>query len=135
MIQTHHPEHPLLTCLVAGDYTAFATLALAERREASWPPFAHLALWHAEAARRDNVFAFLEQVRAAAEAQRDSVAVLGPAALAMERKGGHYRAQLLFRSAERAPLHRLVHRTLLAVRGSAAARRARWSVDIDPLEI
>jgi primosomal protein N' (replication factor Y) len=135
MIQTHHPEHPLLTCLVAGDYTAFATLALAERREASWPPFAHLALWHAEAARRDNVFAFLEQVRAAAEAQRDSVAVLGPAALAMERKGGHYRAQLLFRSAERAPLHRLVDRTLLAVRGSAAARRARWSVDIDPLEI
>jgi primosomal protein N' (replication factor Y) len=53
----------------------------------------------------------------------------------MERKGGQYRAQLLFRCAERAPLHRLVGRTLLAVRGSAAARRARWSVDIDPLEI
>ena len=61
--------------------------------------------------------------------------VLGPAPLAMERKGGRYRAQLLFRSAERAPLHRLVDRTLLAVRNSAAARRTRWSVDIDPLEI
>jgi primosomal protein N' (replication factor Y) len=53
----------------------------------------------------------------------------------MERKGGRYRAQLLFRSAERAPLHRLVDRTLLAVRGSSSARRARWSLDIDPLEI
>ncbi|HSC14778.1 MAG TPA: primosomal protein N', partial [Gammaproteobacteria bacterium] len=135
MVQTHNPEHPLLTCLVAGDYTAFATLALAERREASWPPFAHLALWQAEAARRDSAFAFLEQVRAAAEAQRGSVTVLGPAPLAMERKGGKYRAQLLFRSTQRAPLHRLVDRTLLAVRGSAAARRARWSIDIDPLEI
>ena len=135
MIQTHNPEHPLLTCLVAGDYTAFAPLALAERRDASWPPFAHLALWQAEAARRDSAFAFLEQVRAAAEAQRGSVTVLGPAPLAMERKGGKYRAQLLFRSAQRAPLHRLVDRTLLAVRGSAAARRARWSIDIDPLEI
>jgi primosomal protein N' (replication factor Y) len=135
MIQTHNPEHPLLTCVVDGDYTAFATLALTERRDAAWPPFAHLALWQAEAARRDNAFTFLEQVRAVAEPQRGSVAVLGPAPLAMERKGGKYRAQLLFRSAQRAPLHRLVERTLAAVRGSAAARRARWSIDIDPLEI
>jgi primosomal protein N' (replication factor Y) len=135
MIQTYNPEHPLLTCLIDGGYTAFATLALVERREASWPPFAHLALWHAEAARRENAFAFLEQVRAVAEAQRGSVAVLGPAPPAMERKGGKYRAQLLFRSAERAPLHRLVDLTLQAVRGSAAGRRARWSIDIDPLEI
>src|SRR5262245_29672796 len=135
LIQTHYPSHPLLTSVIDGDYTAFATLALNERRDASWPPFAHLALWQAEATRRDSAFAFLEQVRAAADAERGSVAVLGPAPLAMERKGGHYRAQLLFRSAERAPLHRLVGRTLLAVRGSAAARRTRWSVDIDPLEI
>jgi primosomal protein N' (replication factor Y) len=135
VIQTHHKDHPLLACLVDGDYTAFATLALEERREAKWPPFAHLALWQAEAARRENALAFLEQVRLAAEAERSTVAVLGPAPLAMERKGGQYRAQLLFRSAERAPLHRLVDRTLLAVRGSSVARRTRWSVDIDPLEI
>ena len=135
VIQTHHPAHPLLACLVEGDYTAFAMLALTERREAAWPPFAHLALWHAEDTRRDSALAFLEHVRLTAEAQRSSVAVLGPAPLPMERKSGRYRAQLLFRSAERAPLHRLVDRTLLAVRGSAVARRARWSVDIDPVEI
>ena len=135
VIQTHHPDHPLLACLIDGDYTAFATLALTERREAACPPFAHLALWHAEAARREGALAFLEQVRLAADAQRGAVTVLGPAPLSMERKGGRYRAQLLFRSADRAPLHRLVDRTLLAVRGSPAARRARWSVDIDPLEI
>jgi primosomal protein N' (replication factor Y) len=135
MIQTHHPGHPLLACLIDGDYTAFATLALAERREAAWPPFAHLALWQAEDTRLENALAFLEQVRLAAASQRSEVAVLGPAPLTMERKGGRYRAQLLFRSAERAPLHRLVDRTLLAVRGSSSARRARWSLDIDPLEI
>jgi primosomal protein N' (replication factor Y) len=140
VIQTHYPDHPLLGCLIDGDYTAFATLALTERREASWPPFSHLALWHAEAARRDTALAFLEQVRVAASAgrsaaERTDVAVLGPAPLAMERKGGQYRAQLLFRCAERAPLHRLVERTLVAVRGSSAARRTRWSIDIDPLEI
>jgi primosomal protein N' (replication factor Y) len=135
VIQTHHPDHPLLKCLLDGDYTAFAMLALAERREAAWPPFAHLAVWHAEAARREHSLEFLAQVRAAAEAEPSPVTVLGPAPLAMERKGGHYRAQLLFRSTERAPLHRLVERTLLAVRNAAAARRTRWSIDIDPLEI
>jgi len=135
VIQTHHPTHPLLTCLLERDYAAFAALALEERRDAGWPPFAHLAIWHAEAARRDSAIGFLELVRDTAAVDSGSVAVLGPAPLAMERKDGRFRAQLLFRSAERGPLHRLVERTLAAVRGSAAARRARWSIDIDPLEI
>ncbi len=64
-----------------------------------------------------------------------AVTVLGPAAQTMERKDGRYRAQLLFRSAQRAALHRLVERVLVAIRPSAEARRVRWSVDIDPLEI
>jgi primosomal protein N' (replication factor Y) len=135
VIQTHFPDHPLLTCLLAGDYAAFATLALAERRETHWPPFVHLAVWHAEATRREAAVAFLEQVRLTAASQSSSVAILGPAPLPMERKDGRYRAQLLFRSADRAPLHRLVGRTLLSLRGSPAARRARWSIDIDPLEV
>jgi primosomal protein N' (replication factor Y) len=135
VIQTHYPDHPLLTCLLAGDYSAFATLALAERRDAAWPPFTHLAVWHAESARRDAAMAFLEHVRSAALAEPTVVAVLGPAPLAMERKDGRYRAQLLFRSAERGPLHRLVERTLAIARNSPAARRARWSIDIDPLEV
>jgi primosomal protein N' (replication factor Y) (superfamily II helicase) len=135
VIQTHYPDHPLLKCLLEGDYSAFATLALAERRDAAWPPFAHLAVWHAEAAGRDAAIAFLEHVRDAALAEPTAVAVLGPAPLAMERKDGRYRAQLLFRSAERGPLHRLVERTLAAARNSPAARRARWSIDIDPLEV
>ncbi len=136
VIQTHYPDHPLLKCLLEGDYTAFATLALVERREADWPPFAHLAVWHAEATRREDAVAFLEHVRSvAAASEQSAVAVLGPAPLPMERKDGRYRAQLLLRSAERAPLHRLVERTLLAVRNSPAARRARWSIDIDPLEV
>jgi primosomal protein N' (replication factor Y) len=135
IIQTHFPDHSLLACLLDGDYTTFATLALAERREAHWPPFAHLAVWHAEAAHREAAIAFLEHVRSAATAEATSVAVLGPAPLPMERKDGRFRAQLLFRSAERAPLHRLVERALLAARHSPAARHARWSIDIDPLEV
>jgi len=135
IIQTHYPDHPELKCLLDGDYTAFASLALAERRDAHWPPFAHLAVWHAEAARRDAALAFLEEVRASAAAASSDVAILGPAPLPMERKEGRYRAQLLLRSARRGPLHELLCSTLAAVRGSPTARRVRWSVDVDPLEV
>ena len=136
VIQTHYPEHPLLRCLLAHDYAAFASLALVERREASWPPYSHLAAWRADAVEREPAYALLKKVRSvASRAGTGEVAILGPAPQPMERKDGRYRAQLLFRSAQRAPLHELVRRTLLALRGAAETRRARLGLDIDPLEL
>jgi primosomal protein N' (replication factor Y) (superfamily II helicase) len=134
LIQTHYPDHPLLARLVTRDYAAFAELALAERREAHWPPFSYLAAWHAEATQRELAFAFLERVRAASSGHVD-VETLGPAAQVMERKEGRYRAVLLMRSAQRTPLHLAVTQALERVRSSAEARKVRWSLDIDPLEI
>jgi primosomal protein N' (replication factor Y) len=134
LIQTHYPDHPLLGCLLMRDYSAFAELALAERRETGWPPFSFVAAWHAEAAKRESAFAFLTRVREAA-GDAAGVDVLGPAASAMERKEGRYRALLLFRSARRGALHRLVAHVLDRVRGSPEARKARWSLDIDPIEL
>jgi primosomal protein N' (replication factor Y) (superfamily II helicase) len=136
VIQTHYPEHPLLRCLLAHDYTAFASLALVERREASWPPYSHLAAFRADATERDPAFALLNRVRAiAGQIAAADVAILGPAAEPMERKEGRYRAQLLFRSAQRAPLHELLRRTLLDLRGAPETRRARLALDVDPLEL
>ncbi len=48
-LQTHHPEHPLLQTLVNGGYHAFADAELQQREAAGFPPFAHLALFRAEA--------------------------------------------------------------------------------------
>ena len=120
VIQTHYPEHPLLACLLAQDYAAFAALALAERRDSQWPPFSHLAAWRAEAAQREPAFALLNRVRGiATRLQKEvegEVAILGPAPQPMERKDGRYRAQLLFQSAQRAPLHELLRQTLPELR-------------------
>jgi primosomal protein N' (replication factor Y) (superfamily II helicase) len=139
VIQTHYPEHPLLSCLLAQDYAAFAALALVERRDSLWPPFSHLAAWRAEAAQREPAFALLNRVRSIATRLQAKVAadvaVLGPAPQPMERKDGRYRAQLLFQSVQRAPLHELLRQTLPELRASAEARKARWSLDVDPLEL
>jgi len=139
IIQTHYPEHPLLACLLAQDYAAFTALALAERRDTLWPPFSHLAAWRAEAAQREPAFALLNRVRGIAmrlaKKVAGEVAILGPAAQPMERKDGRYRAQLLFQSAQRGPLHELLRQTLHELRSTSEARKARWSLDVDPLEL
>ncbi len=136
LIQTEYPEHPLLAQLVTGGYDAFAAAALVERRQARWPPFARIAVLRAEAARREAPTEFLERARdlAASMAARD-VEVLGPAAAPMERRAGHYRAQLLLHAPTHAPLQRLFSRWLPAVEQLPEARKVRWSLDVDPLEL
>ena len=135
VIQTHYPRHPLLTALVRQDYSAFAELALAERKLAGWPPYSRVAVWRAEAHERDAVFRFLRRVGSTAQEHAAGVMVLGPAAAPMERKAGRYRAQLLLQSAARPPLHRLVDRVAVAVRAWPETRRVRWAIDIDPNEL
>jgi len=136
LIQTEYPEHPLLAQLVAGGYDAFAAAALAERQQARWPPFARVAVLRAEAAQREAPTAFLDRARELAESMATSgVEVLGPAAAPMERRAGHYRAQLLLHAPTHSPLQRLFGQWLPAVEELPEARKVRWSLDVDPLEL
>jgi len=135
LIQSHFPEHPLLARLAAQDYNAFGELALAEREAAAWPPFSHLIVWRAEAGQREPAYAFLARVATAARSVAPDVRILGPASPGMERRGGRYRAQLLFQNAHRSPLHELMRELLPMVRSWPEARRVRWSIDVDPGEL
>ncbi len=136
LIQTEYPEHPLLAQLVSGGYDAFASAALEERRQARWPPFARVAVLRAEAARRETPIEFLDRARELAEAMASrDVEVLGPAAAPMERRAGHYRAQLLLHAATHSPLQRLFSRWLPAIEDLPEVRKVRWSLDVDPLEL
>ena len=63
------------------------------------------------------------------------VEVLGPASAPMERRAGHYRGQLLLHAATHAPLQRLFAAWLPALEALPEARRVRWSLDVDPLEL
>jgi primosomal protein N' (replication factor Y) len=136
LIQTACPEHPLLTVLVREGYPAFAERALEERRAAGWPPFDFLALLRAEAARREAAFEFLDAaLAAAAPLLPGGVQVLGPAPAPMERRQGRFRAQLLVRAERRSALHQLLTPWRLSLEELPAGRRARWSLDVDPLEL
>jgi primosomal protein N' (replication factor Y) len=135
LIQTHYPGHPLLECLLTGGYDAFVELALREREQAHWPPFAHVATIRAESQDRTAAFRFLAEVRAAAAAAHTSTQIFGPAAAAMERKSGRYRAQLVLQAPNRAPLHATLDSAAAAIHDSKLGRRVRWAIDVDPVEL
>jgi len=139
LIQTHHPDHPLLATLIAEGYPGFARAALAERREARLPPFGYAALLRAEAVDAEAPLAFLAEARELAAAEEAAcggeVELLGPVPSPMERRAGRYRAQLLLQSGSRSTLHRLLDTWAPALEGLKSGRRVRWSLDVDPQEM
>jgi primosomal protein N' (replication factor Y) (superfamily II helicase) len=136
MIQTQFPEHPLLNRLIGEGYESFAASALAERREAGWPPFSRLALLRAEAKDRAALDEFL---RCAAQSGQDlnesAVKILGPAAALIARRADHYRAHLLIETGARTTLQRFLSRWLPKVENLPGPSGLRWSIDVDPLEV
>lgn len=134
LIQTRHPEHPLLRTLLAGGYEAWAELALEERRALGLPPYGHLALVRAEAGDRALPERFLGAAAALLRARGGSVAVLGPVPALMARRQGRERMQLLLQAADRGSLHRLLATSMPELDALPDARRVRWSLDVDPLD-
>lgn len=137
VIQTHNPDHPTLRLLLENNYSAFAQLTLAERKLASVPPYSYFAVLRAEAMHKSLALQFLETGKTLGEelAKNKLVAIAGPIPTLMEKKAGHYRAQLLFQSAQRAPLHQVLRDFLPRVETLPQIRRVRWTIDVDPLEV
>lgn len=133
LLQTHHPDHPLLQTLVMQGYHAFADGELGEREAAGFPPFAHMALLRAEAKHTDPVMHFL---RAAKQGIADvAIEVHGPLAAPMPRRAGYQRMQLILSSPSRAALQSVLDAWVPSLYAMPEARRVRWSLDVDPADL
>jgi primosomal protein N' (replication factor Y) len=136
LIQTHHPEHPLLNNLVHHDYGRFARQLLEERQLTALPPYCNMALLRAEAVQRETPQHFLQAARQlASDCGIDGVNIMGPLPATMERRAGRYRALLVIQAEERRPLHQLLSRLLPQLDQLANARKVRWSLDVDPIDM
>ncbi len=135
VIQTHQPDHPLLRRLVRDGYSQFAAAALAEREAAGLPPYSYQALVRAEAGTAEPAHRFLSEAAALGRPLDCAVELLGPVPAPMERRAGRYRAQLLLQAGRRAALHRFLHQWLEPVATLKSARRVRWSLDVDPIDL
>ncbi|MBB5207790.1 primosomal protein N' [Chiayiivirga flava] len=134
-LQTHHPDHPLLrTLLTGGGYHAFAAEALAERRAAGFPPFAHLCLLRAEATGQAELDAFLAEAFALAE-NAFGVTRHAPMPAPMPRRAGRLRAQMLLSSPQRGALQALLRELFPRLHALRERKKVRWSLDVDPVDL
>jgi primosomal protein N' (replication factor Y) len=135
LIQTHYPDHPQLAALLRHDYPGFARALLEERRAAGLPPSGCLALLRAESVQPHAPHAFLAAVQEGLDhATLAQVEALGPAPPPLERRAGRYRSQLLFHSARRAPLQRLLAALVTLLETLPQPGKVRWSLDVDPID-
>jgi len=135
LLQTHHPDHPLLATLLGGGYPAFAALELAQREAAAFPPYGYLALLRAEAPREDALREFLADAKAAFEPGDAAVAIHGPLPAPMPRRAGRMRAQLHLHSVKRPALQAALAAWMPRLYELKSQRKARWSLDVDPVEL
>lgn len=134
VLQTHHPDHPLLRSLLAQGYAAAAKELLAERRQTGLPPYGHQVLLRCEAHERATVDAFLSEANAALPAT-DTLQIAGPMPAPMPLRAGRQRGQLLIESTSRKHLHAAMRPWSLQLAQLPSARKVRWSLDVDPIDL
>ncbi len=135
LLQTHHPEHPLLQTLVQYGYGPFARQALIERSQAGLPPFSYLALVRAEANQPELVERFLRQVRHIFEASPlfgHHAVIMGPTPAPIAKRAGKSRWQLLLQTEHRSTLLQWLNVAKPAIALLDTANKVRWGLDIEP---
>jgi primosomal protein N' (replication factor Y) len=136
LIQTHHADHPLFKPLLKHDYPAFTKALIEERQQTELPPFTHLALLRAEAVDQQSPMIFLEQARLILEqSNQPELMLMGPFPALMERRAGRYRAQLLVQANHRNQLQTLFSHSISQIENDKTAKKVRWSIDIDPMDL
>ncbi len=134
LLQTHHPDHPLLSRLLQGGYPATAADLLEERRMTHLPPYAQQVLLRAQAGTESRLQAFLDAALAVLPAH-PGIEVAGPMPAPISRLRGQQRGQLLLEAESRARLHQVLTTWVPALEALTPRHHTRWSLDVDPVDL
>ncbi len=141
IVQTGYPEQAVYQALLRHDYSGFARHSIQERESASLPPFSHQALLSAEARDLNVALEFLQSAKTLAlewmtqQQSTDMIMLYDPVPLRIVRVDNMCRAQLLLEATHRPALQSLLRNWLAALKDTPEARKVRWQLEVDPLEI
>ncbi|HEX4044663.1 MAG TPA: primosomal protein N' [Gammaproteobacteria bacterium] len=135
LIQTRHPEHPLLQLLLQQGYAAFAETLLAERKQFSLPPYAYFAIFRAEAAREEQAVNFLMNIKRLSADLVKTVHVSGPIPGFLPKRKGMHCQQLLIKATQRSLLQDCLKAVLMQLEKLAVPTSVKWVLDVDPIEL
>jgi primosomal protein N' (replication factor Y) len=134
-IQTNQPQHSFWKDLIKQGYNHTADKLLKERQLMGMPPTAYMSIFRAEDQQEQLAMQFLTEVQAIFNQNQQQVLVLGPVPAIMEKRAGRFRAQLLLSCPTRKPIHKLLDHYMDAITKLKLARKVRWSIDIDPIDL
>lgn len=135
ILQTYHPDHPLLNILLSKGYQAFAKITLQEREQTQLPPFSYQAL--IRASDRNNRYAqiFLQHIYDWLKVNVDhNLWQLGPMPANQAKKAGYFRWLLLLQHANRQILQQILDQLFVAMETWDDISKVRWSIDVDPID-
>ena len=133
VLQTHYPDHPLLTTLLEKGYQAFAEETLKLRHNMGLPPFSFQALFKAQCRHSEEAENALSQLASFFYEQKiEGLQVLGPIPAPFSKKAGQYRWQLLLQHASRKQLQIALSRYSPDLIKSS---QVRLILDVDPLDL
>ena len=133
VLQTHYPDHPLLTTLLEKGYQAFAEKILKLRHNMGLPPFSFQALFKAQCRHSEEAENALSQLASFFYEQKiEGLQVLGPIPAPFSKKAGQYRWQLLLQHASRKQLQAALSRYSPELIKSS---QVRLILDVDPLDL
>ena len=137
LIQTQHPQHPVLATLLQDGYLAYAEQELRSRETLGLPPFTYQAIVRSEAQRQGWSEAYLMRLRQLlndAGAESAGLLLAGPFPANMEKRAGLFRAYLVLTGARRSALQHLLRQARAWIEQDPDAPRVRLSIDVDPIE-
>lgn len=134
MIQTHHPDHPLLQWLIHEGYGTYAKHLLEERKQTNLPPFSYFALLRAQAYEKENAKGFLEKVKMIT-IPNSSVHLFGPTQAIISKRKNLHTEHLLIKANKRSELQFFITHLLQYIESFSEKSKIKWSIDIDPIEV
>ncbi|PHM58582.1 primosomal protein N' [Xenorhabdus sp. KK7.4] len=137
VLQTHHPDHPLLQVLLEKGYDAFARQAIEERQQVLLPPFVSHIMLRSEDHDNQQSPAFLQQMRQLLEQHplyNDQLWIMGPVPALQAKRSGRYRWQLLVQHPSRIYLQKMMTEVYPGITALPLARKVKWNIDVDPTE-
>jgi primosomal protein N' (replication factor Y) len=123
-IQTYTPTHPAITAAAVGDFDAFATTELAERRALNYPPYVYLLKLTIAHTTREDALAEATTLARTLQSQA-GLAVIGPAPAFIEVQTRKYHWIITVKSKHRTPL----------VHIASHLPGPHWTADLDPINL
>ena len=128
LLQTYHPEHPVMEALVAGERDAFMAAESEQRKLGGWPPFGRLAAIIVSGPEESHVDGVARALARSAP-QAPDFKVLGPVPAPLAILRGRHRRRLLVRTTRAVRIQDRLRPWIASIKPPNAVR---VQVDIDP---